>query len=136
MEQFEPQAYCNACFRYEAELYCQYANNTSQGGSSPDDTNVPIGHRQAACGTSYITVTVENGNISWYGQESYDPDKEVGTTVTLTTVNIPGIENMQLGDTFSGARWESVYQNYTWHHAGSGKVTSWEMTKLGHPNHS
>lgn len=136
MEVFEPQYYCDGCFEYEAELYCKYAINNGQGGTSPDDTNVPWGHRSGACGISYIKVRVNKGDITWVGEETYDPTNHGGNRVNLTAVNIPGIENMSPGSTFDNATWESVYNEYTWHHAGNGKVTAWNMTWAGHPNHS
>ena len=131
-EHFVPQEYCETCFTYEATLRCAY------GAVYPSTTGGPEGHgcfeangaqHGAPCANSFIKVTITNGEVTYVGHEGADkPD------VPLESVVIPGITTLQQGDHITGATWTSANGDY--HHQGNGTVTSWVLTKPGHPNHS
>lgn len=132
VQRFVPQEYCEACFRYEVELYCSIA-----GGN--DSEGLP--HQVASCGTSYVTVTVENGEVTYWGRESYNPDDiHQGRLIEVTNVNIPNILDLRESQSFDYGTWRSEIdynnQHYIFNHYGPGYVRVWELTKPGHPNHS
>jgi hypothetical protein len=136
---FVPQEYCELCFYYEAIVLCNIANNAS-GPIGYDANNMP--HQKASCGTSYVTVTFEDGNVTYDGYESYnyEDDYHHGAKVDLHDVNIPGIATLNpataVGTTIQGALWQSTFQGQTWHHNGPATITEYILTKPGHPNHS
>jgi len=134
IQQFVPNEYCETCFKYSAELYCQWANEGAAATNYHDGEY----HSKASCGTSFVTVTIDNGEIVIWGRESYNPDDiHQGREVNLYDVVIPNILSLREGDTFEGATWASDLEGYgSFHHYGPGKVTDWELTKAGHPNHS
>lgn len=134
---FVPQEYCESCFRYEVELYCSIANES--GGTGYDSEGLP--HQIASCGTSYVTVTVENGKVSYWGRESYNPDEaHQGRLIEVTNVNIPNILDLRQDSRFDYGTWRSEidYNNrhLIFNHYGPGYVRVWEQTWPGHPNHS
>lgn len=137
VEHFVPQEYCEGCFRYEVELYCSIANDS--GGTGTDSSGLP--HQVASCGTSYVTVTVEDGVVTYWGRESYNPDDiHQGRTIEVTNINIPNILSLRQDEYFDYGTWTSEIdynnQHYVFNHYGPGLVRVWEMTKPGHPNHS
>ena len=136
-ERFVPNHYCENCFKYEVELYCSIANES--GGTGYDSEGLP--HQIASCGTSYVTVTVVNGEVSYWGRESYNPDEaHQGRLIEVTNVNIPNITGLKQDDRFDYGTWRSEIdynnQHLIFNHYGPGYVRVWEMTKPGHPNHS
>ena len=135
IERFIPQAYCDICFTYQAILKCDYGAaynpNLNGGGNACWEGGVVGSGAQhgAPCANSYITVTVVNGVASYVGHEGAGHED-----VPLESVYIPNIASLNQGDIISGATWTSADDAY--HHKGGGEVTSWTMTKPGHPNHS
>ena len=134
VQEFVPQEYCDACFTYKATLQCVYgyAYNHSGTGYTKWGTEDGLEHG-AACANSYLTVTVENGAVTYAGHEGADkPD------VALESVFIPNIENLKEGDVIASptAHWGSNDGKNGYYHKGGGTVTDWEMTWAGHPMHS
>jgi len=137
VQQFIPQEFCATCFHYEVELYCSIANNS--GSIGYDSSGLP--HNIASCGTSYVTVTIDNGKVTYWGRESYNPDDiHQGALIEVSNVNIPNILGLTETSTFDYGTWTSEIdyggQHLVFNHYGPGKVVVWELTKPGHPNHS
>lgn len=137
VEVFTPQEYIANCFHYEVELYCSIANNS--GGTGYDSEGLP--HQIASCGTSYVTVNIDNGQVTYWGRESYNPDQaHQGRLIEVTDINIPNILDLRQDSRFEGGTWRSEIdyngQHLVFNHYGPGLVRVWELTKPGHPNHS
>ncbi len=127
VDEFSPSEYVSACFTYEANLVCDYGR-AYPGRGSFDPNGLQHG---APCANSYVRVTITNGNVEYAGHEgAYKP------FIPLESVDIPNIENLTEGSSITGAKWESSDGGATYLHKGNGQVTSWTMTKPGHPNHS
>lgn len=140
VQQFIPQEYCELCFYYEAELLCNIARQGGPGTQHNDSSG--MAHQYDSCGTSYVTVTFENGSVSYEGYESYNYSDGIhdGAKVDLHDVAIPGIYDIDPTSgplpTIQGATWQSTFRNQTWYHNGPAVIKEWYMTKEGHPNHS
>lgn len=138
VQQFVPQEFIANCFTYTANLECGFgawhkANHTtnvdatvaSNGCVNSNNLNNPNRnlttehdnlHHGAACAESVITVTLRNGELSLSGHEGADK-----TSVILTSVNIPGVDDVhQVGQEFANCTWRSA-GNYI--HGGNGVVT-------------
>ena len=139
VQQFVPQEYCDACFTYTATVHCGYgkvypARTGGPDGSGCYEGGLPITNSSpqhgAPCANSYLTVTVNNGVVTYAGHEGTAATQDV----ILESVVIPGIATLNEGDHFTKATWTS--KDGIYHHKGDGEVTSWNMTWEGHPNHS
>lgn len=133
-EEFLPNHYCDTCFTYKASLQCVYgyAYNHSGTGYTKWGDEDHLEHGKA-CANSSVTVTVENGKVTYAGHEGADkPD------IPLESVYIPNIENLKRGDVITSptAHWGSNDGTNGYYHKGGGQVTEWDMTWPGHPYHS
>ena len=133
-ERFEPQEYCDACFTYKASLQCVYgyAYNHSGTGYTKWGDEDHLEHGKA-CANSELEVTVVNGEVTAVGHEGGDK-----TDIPLESVYIPDIDKLQLGSVIASptAHWGSNDGTNGYYHKGGGRVTEWNMTWPGHPNHS
>ncbi len=128
MQQFEPQEYCDYCYKYDAELICELGQHMafdSIGGGQHGDP----------CADTHFHV---NGKT---GEETGDKEGN-----PIYAISVPELsENNNVGDIITGCTWRSDDPGYgvnpnirikTYYHTGYAVIQSKVEILPGRPNHS
>lgn len=126
-EAFVPDEYVAACYNYTAEFYCSYGEKYP-GKGSYDSHGMQHGN---PCAVTKVEI---NGNFDMTGHET--GGKEY---ITISSISFcDGFElspDMQKGTYIPCVNWTS-YDDGTYYHHGTGRITSAVEEIPGRPNHS